>query len=295
MLTITNLEKEDANKLIMANVNLTLHEGEILALVGEHHSGKSLLAKLILTLSKKTSGKIKVRANQYLGAFVPNEQLMSNITVEMAIKDYCQLRDYSYNSKNVKNILAIFNLRKLLNRKISKLSVSERDLVKIAMPLILRTDILILDSPFSNLNEQQAKDLRVLLRKISQELKTSIMITARKISEVEEFCDTIAIIDDGAIISIQTYNEMIAREVDQAKLGVTVAEPNFAAKVVEDTFHVPARLCGDQIVINLKPERVQDVVNALINAHVTVISAQRVLRSLDYQYWELINSRKKYY
>ncbi len=295
MLTISNLEKIDSKKTLMSDVNLTLHEGEILALVGEHQSGKSLLAKLILTLSKKTSGKIKVRANQYLGAFVPNEQLMSNITVETAIKDYCQLRDYSYNSKNVKNILAIFNLRKLLNRKISKLSVSERDLVKIAMPLILRTDILILDSPFSNLNEQQAKDLRVLLRKISQELKTSIMITARKISEVEEFCDTIAIIDDGAIISIQTYNEMIAREVDQAKLGVTVAEPNFAAKVVEDTFHVPARLCGDQIVINLKPERVQDVVNALIDAHVTVISAQRVLRSLDYQYWELINSRKKYY
>lgn len=295
MLTVKNLEKSTSKKLLMTDVNLTLHEGEILALVGEHQSGKSLLSKLILNLSKKTRGHIKVPANQYMGAFIPHEQFMPSITVQTAIKDYCQLRDYPYSGRNVKNILALFNLRKHLNHKISKLTVEECDLLKIALPLILRTDILILDNPFNNLPNKQAKDLRVLLKKISKELRTSIMITASKISEVEEFCDTIAIIDDGMIISIQSYNSMIAREMDQAKLGVTVAEPNYAAKVIEDKFHVPARLCGDQVIVSLKPDDVQDVVDALAAAHVTVISAQRVFRSLDHQYWELINNRKKYY
>ena len=295
MLTISNLEKTDSKKTLVTDVILTLHEGEILALVGEHKSGKSLLSKLILSLSQKTRGKIKISAKQYLGAFVPHEQLMPGVTVQTVIKDYCQLRDYPYNSRTVKNILALFNMRKHLNHKISSLTQNERDLVKLAMPLILRTDILILDNPFENLYKEQAKDLRVLLKKISLELHTSILVTATKISEIEEFCDTIAIIDDGMIISIQSYNQMIARELDQAKLGVTVAEPNFAAKVIEDTFQVPARLCGDQVVVNLKPERVQDVVDALIDAHVTVISAQKVFRSLDYQYWDLINKRKQYY
>ena len=295
MLTVTNLEKIDAKKMLMTDVNLTLHEGEILALVGEHQSGKSLLSKLILNLTHKTRGQINVSANQYIGAFIPNEKLMSNITVQTAIKDYCQLRDYTYTGKKVKNILALFNMRNRLHDNISKLSTAERDLLKIAMPLILRTDILILDSPFTNLDEKQAKDLRVLLKKISIELHTSILITASKMAEIEEFCDTIAIIDDGMIISLQTYNDMVARELDQAKLGVTVAEPNYAAKIIEDRFQVPARLCGDQIIVNLKPERVQDVVDVLINAHVTVISAQRVFRSLEYQYLELLNKRKKYY
>lgn len=295
MLTVTNLEKTDSKKLLMTNVNLSLREGEILALVGEHQSGKSLLSKLILSLTHKTRGKITISTKQYIGAFVPHEQLMPNITVQTAIKDYCQLRDYPYSGHNVKNILALFNLKKHLGHKISQLSIAERDLLKIAMPLILRTDILILDGPFVNLPAEQAKDLRVLLKKISKELRTSILVTASKMSEIEEFCDTIAIIDDGMIISLQSYNAMIARELDQAKLGVTVAEPNYAAKVIEDTFQVPARLCGDQVIVNLKPERVQDVVNALIAAHITVISAQRVFRSLDYQYWELINQRKKYY
>ncbi|MBO4726176.1 MAG: ATP-binding cassette domain-containing protein [Clostridia bacterium] len=295
MLTISNLLKASPKKLLMTDVNLTLHEGEILALVGEHKSGKSLLTKLILTISHKTSGKIKVSTNQYIGAFVPNEKIMPNITVKTAIKDYCQLRDYPYNGNNVKNILALFNLRKHLNHKISQLTLTECDLLKIAMPLILRTDILILDSPFENLSAKQTKDLRVLLKKISNELRTSILITASKMADIEEICDTIAIIDDGMIISIQSYNAMIAREMDQSKLGVTVAEPNYAAKVIEEEFKVPALLCGDQIIINLKPERVQDVVNVLIAAHITVISAQRVFRSLDYQYWELINNRKKYY
>lgn len=295
MLTVNNLEKVDSNKLLLTNANFTLHEGEIFALVGEHQSGKSLLAKLILSLSHKTSGNIKVSTNQYIGAFVPREQFMSNITVQSVIKDYCELRDYTYNSRNVKNILALFNLRQHLNHKISQLSVAECDLLKMALPLILRTDILILDNPFHNLHNDQAKDLRVLLKKISNELKTSIFITASKIADVEEFCDTIAIIDDGMIISIQSYNAMISREIDQAKLGVTVAEPNYAAKIIEDNFRVPVRLCGDQVIVNLKPERVQDVIDVLISAHITVLSAQRVFRSLEYQYWELINSRKKYY
>lgn len=295
MLTITHLEKSTSNKMLMADVNLTLHQGEVLAIVGEHKSGKSLLAKLILTLTHKTKGKIKVSANEYIGSFISKEQLMSSITVKTAIKDYCDLHDRSYNGRKVKNILGLFNLRKKLHQKIYQLSTNECDLLKIALPLILRTDILILDAPFTNLTIEQAKDLRVLLKKISRELKTSILITAAKISEVEEFCDTIAIIDDGMIICMQTYNDMIKRELDQAKLGVTVAEPNYAAKVIEDAFHVPARLCGDQVIINLKPEQVQDVVDVLLKAHVTVISAQRVLRSLDHQYWELINNRKKYY
>lgn len=295
MLTITHLEKSTSNKMLMTDVNLTLHQGEVLAIVGEHKSGKSLLAKLILTLTHKTKGKIKVSANEYIGSFISKEQLMPNITVKTAIKDYCDLHDRSYNGRKVKNILGLFNLRKKLHQKIYQLSTNECDLLKIALPLILRTDILILDAPFTNLTNEQAKDLRVLLKKISRELKTSILITVAKISEVEEFCDTIAIIDDGMIICMQTYNDMIKRELDQAKLGVTVAEPNYAAKVIEDAFHVPARLCGDQVIVNLKPEQVQDVVDVLVKAHVTVISAQRVLRSLDHQYWELINNRKKYY
>lgn len=295
MLTVTNLEKASSKKLLVTDVNLTLHEGEILALIGEHQSGKSLLTKLILTLSQKTKGKIKISANQFMGSFVAKEQLMPNITVQTVIKDYYKLHDRSYNGRNVKNILALFNLRNRLHSKVYQLTTSEYDLLKIALPLIIRTDILILDAPFVNLSAKQSKDLRVLLRKISHELKTSILITSPKISDVEEFCDTIAIIDDGMIISIQSYNAMVKQELDQAKLGITVAEPNYAAKVIEDAFHVPARLCGDQVIVNMKPEKVQEVVDALVKAHVTVISAQRVFRSLEHQYWELINNRRKYY
>ncbi|MCQ2382069.1 MAG: ATP-binding cassette domain-containing protein [Clostridia bacterium] len=295
MLTITNLTKSDLKKQLVTDVNLTLHEGEILALVGEHQSGKSLLSKLILSLSRKTKGQIKISANHYLGAFIPHEQLIPNITMQTAIKDYCKLRDYPYNSRNVKNILTMFHLRQHLNQKISYLSADERDLLKIAMPLILRTDILILDAPFANLSKTQAKDFRVLLKKISRELKTSILVTASNMQDVEEFCDTFAIIDDGVIISTQSYNSMIKKELDQAKLGVTVTEPNYAAKIIEDNFKVPARLCGDKVIVNLKPERVQDVVDVLIKSHVTVISAERVFRSLNFQYLELINSRKKFY
>ena len=55
------------------------------------------------------------------------------------------------------------------------------------------------------------------------------------------------------------------------------------------------RLCGDQVIVNLKPEHAQDVIDVLRKSNITVISAQRVLRSLEHQYLELINKHKKYY
>lgn len=295
MLEINNLEKTTAHKQLMASVNLTLHESEIMAVVGEHQSGKSLLSKLILTLSRKTKGTIKISANQYLGAFIPREQFMPSDTVATIIKDYCKLNNRVYLKSKVKNILALFNLREQLHTKCRDLSDSERDRLKIALPLIARTDILILDAPFTNLTDAEAKDLRVILKKISAEFKTAMIITARKMAEIEEFCDTIAIIDDGVIVAIQSYNKMIAREFDQAKLAVTVAQPNYAAKVIETEFKVPVKLCGDQVIVNLKPERVQTVVDKLIEKHITVLGANRVFRSLEHQYWEIIKNRKRYY
>lgn len=295
MLEINNLEKTTPNKMLMASVNITLHEGEIFALVGEHDSGKSLLSKIILTLVTKTRGKIKIGANKFLGAFIPNERLMPRDTVLAVIKDYCRINDKTLNMKKAKNILAVLNLRNNLHTRIYRLSTSQVDRLKLALPLIVNADILILDAPFTNLNPKEAKDLRVLLKKISLELKTSIIVTARHMSEIEEFCDTIGIIDNGMIIAIKSYNEMIAKEFAQAKLALTVAQPNYAAQIIENELKLPTKLCGDQVIINTRPENVQSVVDKLVEKNVTVLAANRAYRSLEFQYLQIINNRKNFY
>ena len=230
-----------------------------------------------------------------LGSFIPHERLMPKDTVVTIIKDYCKINGQTYNAKKVNNVLTLLGIRYLLKVPAYKLTINQQDRLKISLPLIINSDILILDAPFSNLEPAQAKDLRVLLKKISRELKTAMIVTASKMAEIEEFCDTIAIIDDGMIISIQSYNKMLAREMDQAKLAVTVAQPNYAAQIIEAEFKVPTRLCGDQVIINLKPDQVQNVVDKLQEKHVTVLGANRVFRSLEHQYWEIINNRRKYY
>lgn len=295
MLEVNDLEKTMPHKTLMASVNITLHEGEIFALVGEHASGKSLLSRIILTLATKTRGKIKIQANKFLGAFIPNERFMPRDTVMAVIKDYCRINDKSLNMKKAKNILAVLDLKTALHTPIYKLSTSQIDRLKIAMPLIVNADILILDAPFTNLTSKEAKDLRVLLKKISSDLKTSIIITALHMQEIEEICDTIGIIDNGMIIAIKSYNEMIAKEFDQAKLALTVAQPNYAAQIIETELKLPTKLCGDQVIINTRPENAQGVVDKLVEKNITVLAANKAYRSLEFQYLQIINNRKNYY
>lgn len=295
MLEISNLEKTTAKKMLMTSVNITLHEGEIFALVGEHQSGKSLLSKLILTLSRKTKGSIKIKANKYLGAFVQSECFMPRDTVATIIKDYCKINDRTCNMEKAKNILSLLHIKERLHTPAYKLTTSEKDRLKLALPLIVQSNILILDAPFTNLAPKEAKDLRVLLKMVSNTLKTAIIITALKMAEIEEICDTIGIIDDGMIIAIQSYNQMIAKERDQAKLAVTVAQPNYAAKVIETELKLPTKLCGDKVIINTKPENAQQIVDKLVEKNITVLAANKAYRSLEFQYLEIINNRKNFY
>ncbi len=295
MLKIDKIEKTTTKKMLMTDVSIHVHSGEIFALVGEHDSGKSLLSKIVLALSKKNKGTIKVDFGQTLGAFIPNERLMPKDTVITVIKDYCKITNKVFNIKRIKNILNMLGIKHLLHTQIYKLASNEYDKLKIAMPLVIRSEILILDSLFSNLNEKESKDMGVILKTICEKLKTAILITARNMRQIEQFADTIGIIDDGMMVSIQSYNQMIAKEMDIAKISITVEQPNYAAKVIEQGTGLSTKLCGDSVIVATSPTNAQKLVDFLISKNIRPLAVNRVLRSLQEQYYQIIQNRKNFY
>jgi ABC-2 type transport system ATP-binding protein len=295
VLQIENVEKLTPKKLVMADINIHLNKGEIFALVGEPQSGKTLLSKIIITLVHKTKGVIKVADRNFVGTFLQQESFMPKDRPIDVIQDYCKINDRPFNIKRVKNILTLLKLKQKAYTPIYKLTESETDRLKIAMPIIVQSDILILDYPFADLTKEESHELRVILKTLADKMQVAVLITARTMAEIEEFCDTIGIIDDGMIVEIKTYNEMLQRDADHTKIAVKVIHPNYAAKIIETELEFRTQLCGDCVIVTAVPDNAQKIVDALTDKHLSVLAVTKVHRSLQNQYYEIIQKRRNYY
>jgi ABC-2 type transport system ATP-binding protein len=294
-LKTNNLEKMSGRRLIMADVCLNLHEGEIFALVGESSSGKTLLSKILVNVSRKSGGSVKINHHNFIGVALERQQFLPMETVQTTIKDYCKINARTINMKRVKNTLALVNLRDKLHTKVRDLSASELTLLKTALPVIVRADVIILDNPSANLTDEENRELGVLLKTLAEKLKTAVIITAKRMDKIEAFCDTIGIIDDGMIVAIKSYNEFIDGDKGNAKISIKTTHPNYAAQVIEQRLRLRTHLCGDCVIVNAPPEDAQQIADILYDKKIDIIAVTKVHRPLQELYYEIVKSRRNYY
>jgi ABC-2 type transport system ATP-binding protein len=293
-LKVNSLDKIDNKKMLMADVSIKLHKGEIFALVGERESGKTLLSKILVNVSRKTRGQIKLHSGEFIAIALDRQQFLPTESVLTTIKDYCKINSRVFNIKRTKNILLLVNMKEKMYTKISDLTPLEIARLKIALPIITRADVLILDDPGSKLTYDENKELGVLLKMMAEKRNASILITSRKLDKVEEYCDTIGIIDDGMIVAIKSYNEMIAGDSAHSKISVQTLHPNYAAKVIERELSYDTKLAGDRVIVNTAPANANKIVEKLKQRSIDIITVTQVNRSLQEIYYDLARYKRRY-
>lgn len=288
------LEKVADKKMLMTDISINLHRGEIFALVGETGSGKTLFSKLLVNVSWKTGGHIKMRQGEFIGIALDRQKFLPTESVITTIKDYCNINGRNFYAKRAKNILQLVNLRDKLHTKIADMTDMEVARLKIALPIITRADIIILDDPSVKLNEEENKELGALLKTLADKRKTGVLVTARRLDKVEEYCDTIGIIDDGMIVAIKSYNDMIAGDSEHAKISIRTPHPNYAAQILERELGYDVKLCGENVIVSAHPDNVQRVLDVLRPRNIEVITATRVNRSLQEIYYDMVRTKRNY-
>jgi ABC-2 type transport system ATP-binding protein len=288
------LEKVDNKKMLMTDISINLHRGEIFALVGETGSGKTLFSKLLVNVSWKTGGHIRMRSGEFIGIALDRQKFLPTESVITTIKDYCKINGRIFNAKRAKNILQLVNLRDKLHTQIANLTDMEAARLKIALPIITCADIIILDDPSVKLNEEENRELGALLKTLADKRKTAVLITARKLDKIEEYCDTIGIIDDGMIVSIKSYNEMIADDEEHAKISIRTLQPNYAAQTIEHEMGFDTKLCGENVIVNTFPDNAERILDGLRARGIEVITAVRVSRTLQEIYYDMVRTKRNY-
>ena len=201
ILVIENLTKiyhtKDGETLALKDLNLTIKEGEFVAIVGPSGCGKSTLLSILCNLEQKTSGNITFpKKDLKLGYMLQEDTLFPwlNILDNSMLGLKVQKKITKANKEKVLNLLDIYGLKDFIKKYPNNLSGGMRQRVALIRTLAIDPDILLLDEAFSALDYQTrlmvSDDVWKIIKK---EKKTTIMIT-HDIAEAISMADRIIVL-----------------------------------------------------------------------------------------------------
>jgi peptide/nickel transport system ATP-binding protein len=227
LLEIKGLCKLFEHRLALADVDLTLHEGETLALVGESGSGKTTLCKIIMGLWQPDSGEISLEGERVArrGAEFyrkvqmiyqnPRESLSHRMNVLQAVREPLDVQMVGTAEERMRRVKEVLSYAELpddddfLGRYPHQLSGGEVQRVAIARALALGPKLLIADEPTSALDPSvQAKILKLLLA-LQERMGLALLFVTHDIALARKISDRIAVLHKGAIVEEGATNEIL--------------------------------------------------------------------------------------
>lgn len=220
---------------VVANnkIDLSVKQGEILALLGENGSGKTTLMNMLSGIYKPDSGSILINGEIvtinspedaiHLGVgmihqhFKLVEALSAADNILLGVKERGLLLKKSRIEK-IREIIKRYGLSLDPEKKVYQMSVSEKQTVEILKVLYRKADILILDEPTAVLTPQETKRLFEILRRMKVEGCAVIIIT-HKLNEVMEISDRITILRKGESVATVDTSETNTQELTELMVG----------------------------------------------------------------------------
>ena len=196
------------------NINLEIKEGEIYGFIGPNGAGKSTTIKTLLNFIFPTSGeafiyeKDVVKESEKIKRFtsyVPSEVRYYR---EVKVKDILDYAISFFNNCNKEYLNELCKELELdLNKKMGELSLGNKKKVAIVQALISNPKVIILDEPTNGLDPLiQQKLFKILLNEKNK--GKTIFLSSHNLSEVERFCDRVAVIKNGKIVDILDLNNI---------------------------------------------------------------------------------------
>ena len=221
ILRLLNIKKSfvldgDNKETVLNDINLNIKEGSFTVIYGPSGCGKSTLLNLISgldsdylgdiyfknqLLKELTSKELTTFRRDNIGFVFQNFNLIAHMSVldNILIPMYLNGKSHEENIKKAKEYLDMVELSEHMNKNVTKLSGGQKQRVAIARAIANNPDVIIADEPTGALDSKSQSRVLEILKKISNEGKTVILVTHN--DEIENYADHIIRLKDGKIIS----------------------------------------------------------------------------------------------
>lgn len=216
IIEIKDLSKKYLNNHVLKNININIKRNEIYGLIGKNGAGKTTLMKIILGLENATKGNFKIipdennKSNIEIGAIVDSPAFYPYLSAKNNIEYYRILKGIK-DKEITSNLLKLVKLDKEGAKKYKHFSLGMKQRLGLALTLLSKPSLLLLDEPINGLDPEGIKDFRDILLELHQKTNTTIIISSHILSELSQLATQYIFIDEGRICDVLSDNELKKR------------------------------------------------------------------------------------
>jgi ABC-2 type transport system ATP-binding protein len=209
VLQLANVTKSIKGKEIVRDLTLALYPREIFGFLGPNGAGKTTTIRMIVGLVRPTKGRIRicgfslaeafVAAMSNVGCIIENPEMYKFLTGMDNLLQFANM-DERVTAERISEVVDLVGLKHRINDKVGIYSLGMKQRLGIAQAILTNPKLLILDEPTSGLDPAGMSEFRQLMRNLAYEEGMAIFLSSHLLHEVQQMCDRVAIIKQGAII-----------------------------------------------------------------------------------------------
>ena len=233
------IEKTFPGVRALAGAELTVHPGEVVALVGENGAGKSTLMKVLSGIYARDAGEVLVdgrpveidgpRAAQSLGIGIIHQELalMNELTVAQNIfigrepRGRFGLLDEGALNENARAVFRRMNLDLDPRREVGTLTIALQQMVEIAKALSYDSRVLIMDEPTAALNDREVDELFRIVADL-KDAGVGIVYISHRMDELRRIADRVTVMRDGEHVGTRAMSEVTIDDIIAMMVGRTL-------------------------------------------------------------------------
>lgn len=207
IIQVENLSKQFRETRAVDNLSFTVNEGDIYGFLGQNGAGKSTTIRMLLTLIKPTGGIINIFGKKLhthrteilrqTGAVIEKPDLYKYLSAYDNLSIFARMSGVHATKQLLMDQLQMVGLHNRAKDKVRTFSQGMKQRLGIAVALVHNPALIILDEPTNGLDPQGIADMRNLIKKLSQEMGKTVVISSHLLGEIELIANRMIIINKG--------------------------------------------------------------------------------------------------
>jgi ABC-2 type transport system ATP-binding protein len=296
MIETKGLTKNYGNLAALVDLDLRINDGDIFGFIGPNGAGKTTTMRILATLLEPTRGRAFIEGLDVTKNGKKVRSMIGYMPDFMGVYDDLKVFEYleffaaafgierKKRKSIVEGVLELTDLRSKRGATVDSLSRGMQQRLGVARVLIHDPKVLILDEPASGLDPRARIEIRELLRELRRMGKT-IMVSSHILSELEEICDHVGIIEHGRLVFSGTMEEIRERMGVQSKVRVRVGSGQ--ERAVELLSALPqiqeVKVVGANIAVTFQDNENTEglIARTLVHGDIDVVSVEPEQVKLD--------------
>jgi len=235
VIDISHVRKAFGAKEVLTDINMQLHKGENLVVLGKSGQGKSVNIKLIVGMLRQDSGSIQVFGKEVaelsendlkelrirVGFLFQSGALFDSMSVrqnlEYPLTRVLRIHNKTEMEQRVAEMLESVGLLDAIDKMPSDLSGGMRKRIGLARTLIMKPEIMLYDEPTTGLDPITSREISELVLQMQQKYQTSSVIITHDMACAKITADRVLVMHDGSFVAEGSYDELEATDDDLVK------------------------------------------------------------------------------